>query len=417
MFEAFQRMFRRYKGKLPCKVGYVLRIFPKTSETFIIQEMLQLEAMGGEVQIFTLSPRRGHSVSHPELNLLRAQVTHLQNDWLSHPKCLLSNPLGYIKALRMFLLPPRGGLLQPFRRASAMAVTLRAKGITHIHAHFAGESTIVAMFASILTGVPFSFTIHAHDLFVSPRFLKEKVENAEFVVTISEFNRRYLASLLGENPESLKKVHVIHQGIRIGDFVGLRHAQAQSAADLPILLTVARLVPKKGHRYVLEAMSLLKERGIETRWIVVGDGPEREKLLLLSRELGLEDAVEFMGEVDSEKVKELLSVATIFVLPCVIEENGNMDGIPVAIMEAMAAGVPVISTAVSGIPELINDGKSGILVDPQDSALLADAIQRLLGNGNYREILGNMAQEYVKGAFDVAKSVSHLAQLFAKECC
>lgn len=285
--------------------------------------------------------------------------------------------------------------------------------MTHIHAHFATEATTVAMFASILTNTPFSFTIHAYDLLVSPRFLREKVEHAHSVVTISEFNRQYLASLLLKDRESLmEKVNVVHQGISIEDFIYLRSQQTDFPSELPILLTIARLVPKKGHRYVMEALSLLKKRGIEARWIVAGDGPEKSMLMRLSQELGLENSVEFVGEIDSSQVKELLSVATIFVLPCVKDENGNMDGIPVAIMEAMAAGVPVVSTSVSGIPELIEHRTNGLLIAPFDVKALMDSIQNLLEDADLYDRIVYAGQERIVQEFDVFSSAKRLIKLF-----
>ena len=194
------------------------------------------------------------------------------------------------------------------------------------------------MLASMLTGKSYSFTVHARDIFVDPQFLQEKLESASTIVVSTHFGARHLSALLNISEKGLSgKVRVIYLGVPVHQFEGLKSQRAESPrSEQPVLLTIARIVPKKGHRYLVDALAELRDRGIGVRWIVAGDGPERDDLIERVREHDLVDRVEFIQNVDSVRVRALLAEADVFVLPSIRARDGDMDGMPVALMEAMA---------------------------------------------------------------------------------
>jgi colanic acid/amylovoran biosynthesis glycosyltransferase len=296
-------------------------------------------------------------------------------------------------------------------RAFAEAAYLRrrlAADVDHVHAHFAHTSASLALLISRLTRLPFSFTGHAKDIFDAsePALLRRKTAAARFVVAVSEYSRRHLAEIARE--ADARKIVVVRNGV---DRRRFRRREEQPTAK-PVVATVARLVEKKGVGVLIAAAGLLASRGVAAHFEVVGDGPLRLALEGLARDGGVTRAVTFQGSRDSNAVAQLLARATLFVLPSVRATSGDEDALPVSLVEAMACGVPVVTTPVGGIPELVEDGESGLLVPPDDPRALADAIERLLGDAALRTRLRAGGYE-ATADYDLSESVRRLRRLFA----
>ena len=390
------------------KVGYVLEQFPKLSETFILEEMLELERLGLELTVFALSDSKEDRV-HEKVGLLKADASRS----VAAPLCGASL-FGRHKMLRLHQIRSVGPKkwFWGMRMSSWLASEAQKRSINHLHAHFAGDAAWVAMLASKISKIPYSFTAHAGGLFGWPYLLEEKVEGAKFVVAISEFNKKHLGGY--------DKIKVIHCGLDLVQFSAGSEPRSDGAlrarlfSSAPRILTVARLEEKKGHRYLFDALKIIKDKGIDFNLTLVGGGVLENSLKEQICALGLEDRVAFTGPITQKRVRKLLGGADLFVLPCVKAKNGNMDGIPVVLMEAMAVGVPVISTKISGIPELIEDAQSGLLVEPRDTEGLAVAIEKVLASGDLRRQFVQQARVKVERGFDVRKNAEKIRRLLLR---
>ena len=252
--------------------------------------------------------------------------------------------------------------------------------------------------------VPFSFTAHAHDIYLDPQLLGEKLREARFAATVSRYNREWLAERYGR--AAVERLHVVRCGVPQRDLV-LRPEGRSS----DLVLAVARLEPIKGLVYLVEACALLRDRGHRFRCEIVGEGAERPALEAAIRRHRLGGIVTLTGVLPQDGVRARLDRATVFVLPSVITPQGDRDGVPVALMEAMAAGLPVVSTTVSGIPELVEDGASGCLVPPNDAVALAGSVERLLVDADLRHRLAEAARRVVERDFDTDREAERLLEL------
>jgi len=422
-------------------IGYVLNRFPKLSETFILNEVLELERHGMPLKIFSLR-RPLEEPRHGALKDVRTSVTYLPEDGLPEwsveeepfaerahkgrpfrglfqgerlPKALsLPNILGKLaKQVRTIDdLSIFAAQAKDVPRAAALASLAKMGGVGHLHAHFGLQPTTVAMLASRLSGLPFSFSAHAHDIYdenlVDRALLREKIRCAEFVITCTEYNRRVLATLGGE--KAAGKIIKIYHGADLTCF----QPDPSVPREPALVLAVGRLVEKKGFRYLVGACRSLRDKGRSFRCIIAGEGGERDRLTQQISDLGVQDRVTLVGAQPQEQVLEMMKRATIFVLPCVVSAAGDKDGLPNVLIEAMAVGLPVISTTLSGIPEVIEHGKTGLLVPSGDSVLLAEAIEKLLVNPDLRERLARAGLKKVRESFDVRKNVKTLRDRFAR---
>jgi glycosyltransferase involved in cell wall biosynthesis len=269
-----------------------------------------------------------------------------------------------------------------------------------LHAHFAARATNVAALVSRLTGVAYSFTAHAFDIYktnVDPDVLKLKLDEADFVVTISEFNKRHLGRLANG---SASRVRLIRNGIDLSQF---RATNARKETPFTILC-VARLVEKKGHKYLIEAASILQDRSIDVRFRIAGAGILAPELRRQVDALGLQDRVQFLGSMSQNQLLDLYQTSHLYVLPSVVGSDGNREGLPVSIVEALASGLPVISTPLAGIPEVVRDGENGFLVPERDSLSLADAIERLATDRRFYERLRDNTRRSVIEDYDLDKT-------------
>ena len=391
------------------RVAYIMSRFPKITETFVLFEMSALEEAGAAVEIFPLLrhkrgprhpeavayERRAHFVPFLSLAILAANVRRLIDDPAAYVGLWWSMLRGTWGSLNFL-----GGAVLFLPKIVWFAERMQAMGVDHVHAHFASHPALAALAIHRLTGIPFSFTAHGSDLHVERRMLDEKVEAAAFVVAVSAYNRDLITEECGEHVRD--KVRVIHCGADLTVFNGDRPAEDGNSDTLRIVC-VASFEEVKGHRYLLQACRLLSDAGVRVRCDLVGGGPLRSRMESLVRELGIEDMVRIHGPLPRPEVKRILGGAHVFVLASCPTRSGKREGIPVALMEAMSSGVPVVASGVSGIPELVEDGRSGLLVPPGDPWSLANALARLAGDPSLGRRLGATAREKIVAEFDLAQ--------------
>lgn len=400
----------------PVRIGYVAKMFPRLSETFVLNEILELERQGAEVTVFSAKkPNEGRF--HPQLAALKAPVLYLEDldakkwaGWVSRDWDTLRASRDRIWDLLDEALG-RGDAAAVDQIWSGAWIASRALelGLDRLHSHFATLPAMLAHLAHRVSGIPYSFTAHAKDIFVySPEEtrLPELVDRADFMVTVTEYNKRYLR---GRIPElDADKIQVVHNGIDLSAFTPV--PESERADDL--ILGVGRLVPKKGFDVLLRACELLRARGVTFRCRIAGGGVSEGELHALRDELGLQDSVEFLGPLKVNAVRDLMREATVFALPCRTAADGNLDALPTVLLEALACGLPAVSTAVSGIPEIITDGREGLLVPDEDPVALADALERLLESRELRAACGRHGRAKAETAFDIRRSVGRMHELF-----
>lgn len=400
-------------------IGYLAQVFPSISETFVYREVKTLREAGFDVETF--------STWKPSPELLSADAKGLVSETFyifplnklqflkSHFKYFFGRPQRYLSTLAFFLSREHASLKNRFRtflhfcEAVHLARAVEEQGIKHLHVHFALNACTMAMVVSKLTGTTYSFTAHANDIFVNPIMLPEKIELARFIIAISDYNIRFL-NRVSPDHATAKKMHLVHCGIDIDHFSPPDH---RPEMDVPFIFSVGRLIEKKGFHYLIKACRVLVDRGYQFKCMIAGpSGAHEQTLVDLIETLNLSDYVTLMGVVYQEDLKDYLSKEGIFVLPCVVAADQDMDGIPNSLMEAMAMEMPVISTNVSGIPEMIKDHKTGLLVPPEDEEALADAMAKLIEDSSLRHSLGSAGRQMIINEFEIKKNVKSLLAIF-----
>jgi glycosyltransferase involved in cell wall biosynthesis len=396
------------------RIAHVMSRFPKISETFILDEILELQRLGFSVEVFALVRERP-SVMHPHAEALlprvhfgipiTGDVVAAQLYWLRrHPRRYLSAWWGCLRGnVRSPRFLCRALIAVPV--AAAFAREMERLAVEHVHAHYATHPALAAWVIQRLTNVPYSFTVHAHDVYVDRAMLREKLEGASFVAAVSEFNQRLLERL--DPPSARGKVFIVRTGVEPRVF----HARPRSPNGRLRVVCVASLEPYKGHAYLVEACALARAGGLELECILVGEGPERRTIERLAAVRDLGDTVQLVGARTRSEVSDLVATADLLVLPSVVMPNGKMEGLPVVLMEAMAAGTPVVASAISGIPELVEDGVTGLLVGERDAPALARAITHLAGDVDLRRRLAAAARERVLEDYDRRVTTQRLAEL------
>ncbi|QCQ22265.1 glycosyltransferase [Desulfoglaeba alkanexedens] len=400
------------------QLGMVLKGYPRISESFISTEFLLLESRGVPIQIFSLRRPR-EDFTHRYVSRIRAPVTYLPEYVLPHWKTLVASNLDlarrqpsrylrcFVSALHRAFRRRKGATVRHFLQAGHLAaLRLTDSQVGHLHAHFCHTPTSVALFASELTGLPFSFTAHAKDIYTSePDQLRRKIAKARFVVTCTAYNAAYLKELAGrETP-----IHTIYHGIDLDFF---RYGASPRKAPPFRILSVGRLVPKKGYDDLLAALKILDRLGIDFEFFHIGTGEDENRIHALAENLGLSRRVRFLGTLPHEDVIHHYREAHCFALACKVAPNGDRDGIPNVIAEAMAVGVPVVSTRVSAIPELVEDGRTGTLVEPENPEALAWALAEVLLHRERFEGQLREARKKVELVFDNRNCIGQLHALF-----
>lgn len=403
-------------------VAFVVSRFPVVTETFILREIQELERQGQSVLLVPLLKEQA-GIIHVEAQswIARALYTPFLDAAITRAnlKTFFSKPGLYIRLLFRLVastLSSPNFLLRTlllFPKSVYLARRLEQEGIRHIHAHFATHPATVAYLVSRLSPISFSFTVHAHDIFVRRQLLDEKLHYASFIRAISRFNRRYLEEHYGS--EIRGKTHVIHMGLNTARYGHDDDRHAVHEAEAPTVLCVAALKPYKGIPVLLQACRRLRDAGFRFRCDLIGEGPLHDEIENQIKRFELQNVVRLLGPCPEDEVALRLKSASVFVLPSVIARDGQMEGIPVALMEAMASSCPVIAPSLSGIPELVKDSYTGLLFEPGNATQLADQMQRLLSDDQLRSYLTRNAKKLVTTEFELKSTVNQLLDHLNRE--
>jgi len=395
-------------------IGLLVKIFPKLSETFVLEEVLGLQRLGVELRLYTLAAPTD-DLAHPAVARVAAPVTQVPpQPWHDtgrfasrHLRLCASAPWRYLRALATAASRGRQGWLD-FARAGWLAGQLREDGVAHLHTHFISSPADVAELVSRMSGMPFSISAHAKDIYLSDAAdLRRKMAAARFTVTCTDFNCRTLRAIAPEAP-----VHRMYHGIDGAVFHPSRRLAPSARPSLvPLILSVGRLREKKGLDTLVEACRILHQRGVPMRCEIVGYGEEHDRLAALIEGYRLGAQVQLVGKLAREGVIERYARAAVYVQPSRVAADGDRDGIPNVLLEAMSVGVPVVATRVSGIPEVVRHRHNGLLVEPDDPAALADAIERLIDQPELAATLGRAARATVAEHFDNDRNLQLVLQL------
>ena len=433
----------------PARVAYVMNGFPRLSETFITHEIHQLERLGLNLRLFSVKREHEPKV-HPIVAAIRAPLTYLPKAtslsgtslpawllrnggsfWRAHAYVAARHPLRWAGALGSALalawrhrsrdhrgqMRLRKVFVKEFVQAGQIAAdVLRAGDVGHLHGHFCHGVTTITWLASRMTGIGYSFTAHAKDIYqadLNPgRLLERKLDGARFVATCTCANAEVLR---GRHPRPCE-VHTIYHGLDTDWFAPPRVRPQPEAGAPPLILSVGRFVEKKGFEHLIEACALLRDRGVAFRCAIVGErGDAYESMRRLIDERGLTDQLRLRSAVTQDELRAIYAQARVFALPCQVMADGDRDGFPNVLAESMAMGVPVVSTRISGIPELIDDGVHGLLVEPRDPAALAEALHCVLANDALHERLARDGRQRIVERFDSRRTTVALRDLFAAE--
>jgi glycosyltransferase involved in cell wall biosynthesis len=394
------------------RILYITTTLPSVTLTFVYREIEILLKAGYEIYTVSMGRPAREEISAEALWLYE---TTLYLDQISLPQKFLF----YCKSL--FLRPRQSFalLLRALREREVRGIRDRIRilyhlleagclfshfentGLEHIHSHFLTGPTSLAFFLARYLGIPFSFTMHASLIYVDPLMLRTKLVECKKAVTVSRYNKAFLVSKYGTEFE--KKIDIIHCGINLHHF---RPNTGEKTAP-PVILSVGQLVERKGLRYLVDACALLKKKGLDFRCYIVGNGPEMKFLTHQVKKHSIQNIVKFFGRQPQEEIRRLLRKASVFVLPSIVTNEGGREGIPVALMEAMAMELPMVSTKTVGIPELIENGKEGLLVEQRNARQIASALEYLLKNPHVRDEMGVRGREKVKQHFNI----EHLPKL------
>jgi colanic acid/amylovoran biosynthesis glycosyltransferase len=405
-------------------IGYVLKRFPRLSETFVLNEIIELERQGFRVEVFSLlrPPPEGR---HALLAELKAKITYLPSssslerirlyqgvneevtDLLALQAASIDNPVS------LFSGKTPQDIASLHLKAMTVATLAQARGVDHLHAHFASDATTVALLAARMSGLPFSFTAHARDIYhtytnvaADNEMRRAKIAEAAFVATVSDYNRAHLRRLA---PARAACIHRLYNGIDLSRF-----SPNPSAAKTGLITAVGRLIEKKGFGDLISACAMLKSAGASFNCQIIGEGPLHDSLQNQISQSGLESLVEIVGPQPQEKLVGMMQKASIAVLPCIISESGDRDGLPTVLLEAMALGIPVVTTTVSGGPEIVLHGKTGLLVEPGDIADLAASIEALLQSPETMLRMGRAGRQRAQSLFSLTENVKTLSGYFAR---
>ena len=398
------------------KIAYAHIQFPKLSETFVWREIAALEEMGVEIRNYSLKPPFSDEVNDENARFIdgTTYLPHFLSPavFLSHIKLFFRKPLVYAGTLLKIMTsryPPGNWWLawrKPliFWRAAHLAdIIEKDADIKHIHAHFKYVA-ILAWIVNRFTGISYSYMAH----FATNSLMVGRISaDALFVVAASERERRLVERAMPSGSDT--PVHLVRLGLPEEYLSG---EAGVSRDDVPTIISVGRCIPKKGHGPLLDAMSVLKRRGVEFKAIIVGDGPMLNDLKRLCSESGLDDIVFFAGARTASWIREALDKSRLFALFCTYGPDGDVDGLPVAVMEAMARGLPVVTTRISSLAELVEDGAGGVLVEPDDVEGFADALARLVKDPVGARAMGEKGREKIISEYTLERQAENMKELF-----
>jgi len=398
-------------------LAYLLKKFPRLSETFILNELLAQEAVGRKLHVFSRR-QPDDEPRHPQLARLKATVENLPPKGEIDPWAMLvgeddgSDPEELLGRLGKLVREMRtwGHARAPSLLVEALHLLKRTRelGIRHVHVHFATDSAVVALLMNRLGGPSYSITAHAKDIYretVDFRFLDVLVKNSKFVVTVCDANRRWMEERI--SPEAMAKVRRLYNGIDLDSFSGNGTQREPNH-----VLGVGRLVEKKGFHVLVDALAILLEKGVDVQASLIGDGDQKERLeqLISSRKVG--SRVRMLGPRDQAEVRGFMARATIMAQPCLVGTDGNRDALPTVLVESLAMGLPSVSTPVTGIPEILDHGRCGVLVPENDVQATADAIETLLRDPKRRAQISSDGRKRAEELFDGRKVARILSSWF-----
>lgn len=386
-------------------IAVLVKTFPKLSETFILEEILGLERLGVELTLYALQAPTDR-LQHDTVERVRSPVRYVEAAGLrTQLSLLLRHPLRALRALLWVARRAEGDRRADFALACALAQRLQRDGIRHLHAHFASRPAGIAELTALLCGIGYSISAHAKDIYTSaPEILRRKLGGARFTVTCTQHNVAALRACAA-HPGG---VHAMYHGI---DAQRFRAQGARDARGTPLILSVGRLREKKGFATLIDACALLRTRGVDFACEIVGYGEEQERLQAAIAQLRLDDHVRLAGTMNHAALIRRYDEAAVFAAPSQITADGDRDGIPNVMLEAMAMELPVVASRVSGIPEVIEDGINGALVEPGDAHALADALTRVLADAPLRARLGAAARRTVLERFDNDRNLELVVRL------
>jgi glycosyltransferase involved in cell wall biosynthesis len=401
-------------------IGYVMKSYPKISETFILNEILELERQGVQLHLFSLRPCPDIR-SHPDVAQVKADVTYIpqlrQNkkykldrvQALLGAQCywLINAPIAYRTA---FIFYKNESLdWEDFLQAAFLAKRLQQLRITHLQVHFANLPTAIVEIAQILYPFTFNIFAHAKDIYLTlPEILDRRIKKSEFVLTCTGFNAQHLRQVSTSSTPILLSYH----GINFTRFTPNLAVRKQS--QVPVIMSVGRFCEKKGFPYLLQACSQLKKSGYLFQCVIIGYGEMQLELEQLITTLELSDVVSLPGKKTQDQLVDIYNEASLFVLPCLVTDDGDRDGIPNVLLEAMAMELPVVSTDISGISELVKNDWNGFLVQEKNSEALAQAIAKLITQSDLRQQFGQRGREKVLTDFNLTRNIGEIRELFEK---
>ncbi|OWV70475.1 colanic acid biosynthesis glycosyltransferase WcaL [Rhizobium sp. R634] len=405
------------------KILVVLKGYPRLSETFIAQELLGLEKAGFDLTLISMR-RPTDKKRHPVHDEIRARVVYLPEYLHEEPIRVLKGLIagfskpGFKALIKRFLADLRRDLSRNRFRRLGQALVLGREWPDRgewLHAHFIHTPASVTEYASMLTGTPWSCSAHAKDIWTSPDWeLTEKLKSARWTVTCTRTGYEHMRMLTSRKDA----VHLSYHGLdlaRFAHFAGERSQRTGNDPDDPaLILSVGRAVEKKGYDVLLRALALLPA-DLHWRMDHIGGGEALAKLKALASELGLSGRIVWKGAMAQEDVLDHYRRADLFALACRIAANGDRDGLPNVLVEASSQRLVCVSTAVSGVPELLRDGENGLVVPPEDPALLAEALTAAIRDPVLRKRLGDAAERRVREEFDYHSSIRQLSGLFEAE--
>jgi glycosyltransferase involved in cell wall biosynthesis len=394
-------------------VAYLFERFPSFTQTFCYREIVELQRQGLSPAIFSVRRPVNEAAQDWDATIV-AQVEYLPGDEELVREVDRTIRKGNLPRAAIHEIAAWGRKTDFLRlyQAAWLGPRLQALGVRHLHAHFAGLAARTAYWIERFFGIGFSFTAHANDIFAPKPFeisLGELIRAARAIVTVSDFGVRFLQE---KYPNESAKLHRVYNGIDLGRF-----QRADFGAAVPAIVSIGRLIEKKGFHDLIEACRLLRESGLEFRCEIIGEGPLENVLREQITAAGLTTVVALTGPLPQREVIERLASSALFVLPCVAEAGGGMDNLPTVVMEAMATGLPVISTAVGGLPEMVRDGSTGLLVPEHAPAALVEAIGRLLADQSCARSLGEAGRQRAVELFAIDKAAQNLSALFQQFGC
>ena len=396
----------------PPRVGYVLKTYPRYSETFVVSEILAHEAAGLPVEIFALRPP-SDSYFQDIISRVRSPVTYLPVE-ARRPSDFWETLVEGGQELPRLWTVLKSSDQEESRdvfQAVLLALEVRRRGISHLHAHFASVATTVTRLASAMAEIPYSCTAHAKDIFhesVDIDGLRRNLASAKAVVTVSDFNVDHLRRSHGPAAATVRR---IYNGLDLQQF-----PFDASHRSSPRILAVGRLVEKKGFSDLVAACALLRERKRDFSCEIIGTGPLEDAIRAQIEDLGLCKHVALLGPQPQSEVIARIRAAAVFAAPCVDGSDGNRDGLPTVLLEAMALGTPCVSTDVTGIPEVVRDSATGRLVRQRDAVALASAIEEMLNRPELSACLARQARSLIESDFDIHRNATEIRRLFGEVC-